>query len=45
MSKLPKEMSATIGIAKAMKKLHKTILGTGPKKSKSPIKKTVKKKV
>jgi len=45
MSKLPKEMSATIGIAKAMQKLNRTILGTAPKKTKAPLKKTVKKKV
>jgi hypothetical protein len=45
MSKLPKEMSATIKISKAMKKLNETILGVKPKKSKASVKKTGKRKV
>jgi hypothetical protein len=45
MSKLPKEMSATIKMGKAMKKLNETILGTGSKKSKASVKKKGKQKV
>jgi len=45
MSKQSKEMSATIKIGKAMKKLNETILGVKPKKSKASVKKTGKRKV
>jgi hypothetical protein len=44
MSKLPKEMKATIGLSKAFKKLNNDLLGIKAKKPKASKKKTAKRK-